>query len=100
MMPELKVLILGVNRYNFTDSNSGKEVRGTTVHFVQLSEASEDDKVGFFPTKATLSYESFESFKGMKFPLQGVANWTLDMTNKKNPVKILGFNQLETSLVG
>ena len=96
-MGTLQVLILGVSRYNFEDK--GKILTGTSVHYVQLTHANEEDKVGYFPTKANLPIQAYEQFKGHQFPLQAEAIWELDMSNKRNPIKIKGFEKLETVLV-
>jgi hypothetical protein len=97
-MGTLQVLILGVSRYNFEDKD-GKKLTGTSVHYVQLSHSNENDKFGYFPAKANLSYDDFEVFRGLKFPLQADADWTLDMSNKRNPVKITGFSDLQNVII-
>lgn len=94
-MGTLQVMILGVSRYDFDDNKTGKNLKGCSVHYVQLTHSQEADKFGYFPAKANLSYEDFEAFQGLKFPLQADAEWTLDMSNKRNPVKIVGFINLE-----
>lgn len=98
-MDALKVLILGVQRYKFEDQKTEREVSGTTVHFIQLSHTNEEDKIGYFPTKSTLSYDSYEAFRGLQFPLSADAEWTLDLANKKNPIKVLGFLNLDNVLI-
>jgi len=99
-MDTLKVLILGVSKYNFQE-DGGRQVSGVTVHFVQLTPSATDDKVGFFPTKASFSdLAVFDQFRGQEFPLSAEASWSLDMSNKRQPIKITGFHKLETALVG
>ena len=98
-MDALQVMILGVSRFDFTDERTKKQLKGTSVHYVQLTHTAEADKFGYFPTKATIPYEDFEAFRGIKFPLQANAEWTLDMSNKRNPVKITGFTNLENIIL-
>ena len=97
-MGTLQVMILGVSRYDFTDAN-GKNLKGTTVHYCQLQHATETDKFGYFPSKANLPYSDFESFQGLKFPLSASASWSMDLSNKRNPIKITGFVDLENILI-
>lgn len=98
-MDSLKVMILGVNQYSFTDQNTKNEVKGTTVHYVQLAPSTESDKVGYFPTKATLPYEMFEQFKNQKFPVVADASFQFDLANKRNPIKVTGFLPKEVVVV-
>lgn len=94
-MDSLTVMILGVNKYEFKD-DSGREVRGVTVHYVQLANSDSDDKVGYFPTKASFTDLSvFEAFRGQKFPIQAEASISFDLSNKRNPIKVTGFHDLQ-----
>jgi hypothetical protein len=98
-MDALNVLILGVNKYEFLDDKSQKMVKGCSVHYVQLTHAHEEDKVGYFPTKASLPYEVFEQFRGQKFPMQGDASISFDLANKRNPIKVTAFSNLQNVLM-
>lgn len=98
-MGTLQVLILGVSRYDFVDQKTNKTLKGCNVHYVQLTHSNEEDKFGYFPTKATLNYNDFDAFRGLKFPLQADADWTVDMSNKRNPIKITGFTNIENVMI-
>lgn len=98
-MDSLKVMILGASRYEFEDDKSKRTVKGTTVHYVQMVPANEEDKVGLFPTKATLPYEYYEAVKGKTFPLYADASISFDLANKRNPIKVTGFHVTDEAVV-
>ncbi|MGX1195506.1 hypothetical protein [Metabacillus sp. SLBN-84] len=91
-MEALDVLILGISKYSFND-DSGRLVEGTTVHYVQTPGVNGADKKGLLPAKATLPVEAFEGmFSGAAFPCKAKAGITLDLSNKRNPIKVTGFH--------
>lgn len=95
-MDSLDVMILGANRYQFEDSKTKREVKGCTVHYVQLAQADNDNIVGLIPAKATLPFEAFATFfEGHQFPITGLARIQFDLANKKNPIKVTGFEFIE-----
>lgn len=98
-MDELKVLILGVQKYQFTDEKTGREVAGCSVHYVQLTHSDDEDKIGYFPTKASLKSEQFNQFRGLTFPITGKASIQFDLSNKRNPIKVTGFTLEEAVIV-
>jgi hypothetical protein len=99
-MESLDVMILGVQKYEFEDEKTKRIVKGVSVHYCQLLHVNEDNKMGYFPAKASLSsHEHYEQFVGLKFPLQGQATITFDLSNKKNPIKITGFNDLQNIII-
>lgn len=90
-MDSLKVMILGAQQYSFEDDKTGREVSGTTIHYIQLDASTEENKVGYFPSKASLPYAEFYLFEGLEFPLLAEAKIKFDLSNKRNPIKITGF---------
>lgn len=99
-MDSLQVMILGASKYNFKEESTGREVKGVTVHYVQLTHTNEEDKVGYFPTKASFSDQRiFEEFRGVKFPVQADASITFDLANKRNPIKVTGFANVQSILI-
>lgn len=91
-MEALDVLILGISKYSFTD-DSGRLVEGTTVHYVQTPGVSENAQRGLLPAKATLPIEAFDgTFNNVTFPVKAKAGITLNLSNKRNPIKVTGFH--------
>lgn len=93
-MDAQNVLILGVSRYDFKDDRTGNDVRGTTVWYAPVDTLDEDHKVGLTPVKASLPYQVFDSFVGHEFPSLAKASISLDLSNRRNPIKINGFSEL------
>ncbi len=90
-MDALNVLILGANKYEFIDQTSQRAVKGTSVHYCQLNEDVSEERVGFFPAKVVFPYEYFDTLKGVKFPCLAQASIQLDLSNKRNPIKVTSF---------
>lgn len=66
-MEPLKVTLLGYGTYSFKDDN-GKQVQGTTVHFLEQTPQNDEYGFGFIPRKVTMPYEFQNNLKGIAFP--------------------------------
>lgn len=88
--------ILGINNWEFTDEETKKEMKGSTVHFAVKSE--DDFFKGMKPSKMTCK-PGFESQveKGVLLTSGKYADLILDMDISKTPpkFKICGINELD-----
>lgn len=62
----MKVVLQGAQSYSFKDNDSGRQVEGVNVFFLQKSD--NPDAVGLIPTKVTLPIHTWNRVKELKFP--------------------------------
>lgn len=58
-MNDIKVIVLGANRYSFEDQKTGKQVEGCKVHYVPVSGEESDHTIGSIPQSVNMPYAYF-----------------------------------------
>lgn len=100
MAAELKtrVIVLGYSRYNFVDTDTGRNVEGCKVHYVEQEGKSEENTEGHIPAVANLPYASFDTLEAV--PGLYDADISLKMTGRKPGLQVTGFTYVSPITFG
>lgn len=94
-MEKLKVIVTGVNKYDFKDRDTGKQIQGCSVHFIDLNPNGSEYSAGYFPNKANVEYMMFDRLSKLELPYLCEAELSLNLSNKSRPWKIVSFDPVE-----
>jgi len=86
-----EVLILSCSSYDFTDSETGRNIKGNTIWLVP-SFSSEENVNGIKPVKYTVKDDVAADLKFIKLPANGLMKFAVDFT--RNKVIPLSFSDL------
>lgn len=95
MENNLRCIVTGLKRYSFTDKDTGKQIEGTKVHFLQMVAADDTDQYGFVPAVTTMAYDYFDKFKKHDLPQICDAILTVQLTGNRPQVKVSTFIPIE-----
>lgn len=88
---DVEVILLGIQPYSFKDKESGRQVEGVNVFFIERKSENSDYGVGFVPKKASLPIDTFPALKGLEFPYAAKVDVESRFTNRGVMAKIVGF---------
>jgi hypothetical protein len=67
-MNQKMIFVLGARRYDFKDEQSGKQVAGVKLHFIDFTSVDPNQDVsGFIPSTETLPFARFGEIDGPGF---------------------------------
>lgn len=93
-MERIKVIVTAISRYNFTDQDTGRQVQGCAVHYLDTQTNESQDTTGYFPGKANVDYLAYERLSRMEFPQICEAELVFNLASKNKTWKIKDFNPL------
>lgn len=88
---DVEVILLGVQPYSFKDKDSGRQVEGVNVFFIEKKSENSEYGVGFVPKKASLPIDTLPALKGLEFPYAAKVDIDQRFTSKGVMAKIVGF---------
>ncbi|WP_420769193.1 hypothetical protein ACNR9V_20690 (plasmid) [Parageobacillus thermoglucosidasius] len=88
---DVEVILLGVQPYSFKDKDSGRQVEGVNVYFIERKSENSDYGVGFVPRKASLPMDVLPALKGLEFPYSAKVIVEQRFTNRGVMAKIVDF---------
>ena len=94
-MDPMQVIILGASKYSFEDRETGRQIEGCKVHFLNLEEMDEENVTGFIPSSANMPYKYHEAVRSLELPHLAEAGVTVSFTGKKPTVKIASFDPIK-----
>lgn len=93
---EENVLILSCSSYDFTDEQTGRNIKGNTVWLVP-SYSNDDNVNGIKPVKYTVKDDVASDLQYIKLPANGVMKFAVDFTrNKVIPLAFTDIKVLES----
>lgn len=88
---DVEVILLGVQPYSFKDKESGRQVEGVNVYFIERKSENSDYGIGFVPRKANLPIDALPSLKSLEFPYSAKVDVESRFTSRGVIAKIVGF---------
>lgn len=92
-MQNMKVVVLGANRYSFDDEKTGRTVEGCKVHYISLDNSTGDNEIGSIPMSQSMEYSFFNKIGQVPGIYEAVT--ALDMRGKKLGIKIVDFKFID-----
>lgn len=92
-MQNMKVVVLGANRYSFDDKKTGRTVEGCKVHYISLDNSTGDNEIGSIPMSQSMEYSFFNKIGQVPGIYEAVT--ALDMRGKKLGIKIVDFKFID-----
>jgi hypothetical protein len=93
-MEKIKVIVTAVSRYNFTDQDTGRQVQGCAVHYLDTQKNQSEHTMGYMPGKANVDYLAYDRLSRMEFPQICEAELVFNLASKNKTWKIKDFNPL------
>lgn len=91
----MKVMVLGMSQYSFQNDN-GQEIKGTKVHYVELSTNNENDMVGVIPQTATMPYEYFNILNKQNVPGIYTAKLSISLRGRRPVLRVDSFDYISS----
>lgn len=100
MMQDVEVILLGVQPYSFKDKDSGRQVEGVNVFFIEKKSENSEYAVGFVPRKASLPIDYLSSLETLEFPYSAKVDVESRFTGRGVISKVVGFKPVRRVTLG
>lgn len=97
---DVEVILLGIQPYAFKDKDSGRQVEGVNVFFIEKKSENSEYAVGFVPKKASLPIDVLSLLKPLEFPYTAKVAVESKFTGRGLMAKVVGFKPVRRVTLG